>query len=86
MEIDKKGGLVFGYNVIDATLQKPLEQGGPAEAGKTLYGWRSWTRNNDPHSSGNVVANDDAQVFSMLLASITIIKEYLRKSYENLKS
>jgi len=70
-EIDKKGGLkLFGYNVIDATLEaKPLAKGGPAEAGKAYLVGEQGPEIMIPHSSGNVVANDDTQVFSMLLAA-----------------
>ena len=70
-EIDKKGGLkLFGYNVIDATLEaKPLAKGGPAQAGKAYLVGEQGPEIMIPHSSGNVIANDDTQVFSMLLAA-----------------
>ena len=70
-EIDKKDGLkLFGYSILDSTLEaKPLAKGGPAEAGKAYLVGEQGPEIMIPHSSGNVIANDDTQVFSMLLAA-----------------
>jgi hypothetical protein len=68
-EIDKKGGLkLFGYNVIDATLEA-REHGGPVHEDKAYMVGEKGPEVFIPKSSGNVVANDDTQVFSMLLAA-----------------
>ena len=68
-EIDKKGGLkLFGYNVIDATLEARAH-GGPVHENKAYMVGEKGPEVFIPKSSGNVVANDDTQVFSMLLAA-----------------
>ena len=68
-EINKKGGLkLFGYNVIDATLEA-REHGGPVHKGKAYVIGEAGPEIMIPKSSGNVVSNDDSQVFAMLLAS-----------------
>ena len=70
-EIDKKGGFkLFGYSILDATLGLPKrEHGGPVHTGKAYVVGEAGPEIMIPKSSGNVVANDDSQVFAMLLAS-----------------
>ena len=70
-EIDKKGGLsIGGVSLIDATLEaKPLEHGGTAHAGKAHLVGEKGPEVFIPKETGEVVANDDTQVFSMLLAA-----------------
>ncbi len=68
-EIDKKGGLkLFGYSIFDSTLEA-REHGGPVHTGKAYVVGEAGPEIMIPKSSGNVVANDDSQVFAMLLAS-----------------
>ena len=68
-EIDKKGGLkLFGYNVIDATLEARAH-GGPVHEDKAYMVGEKGPEVFIPKSSGNVIANDDTQIFSMLLAA-----------------
>ncbi len=68
-EINKKGGLkLFGYSIIDETLEA-REHGGPVHTGKAYVVGEAGPEIMIPKSSGNVVANDDSQVFAMLLAS-----------------
>mgnify|MGYP003148500572 CR=1 FL=1 len=68
-EIDQKGGLkLFGYSIFDSTLEAKAE-GGPINAGQAYLVGEKGPEIVIPHSSGNVVANDDSQVFNMLLAS-----------------
>ena len=68
-EINKKGGLkLFGYSIIDETLEA-REHGGPVHTGKAYIVGEAGPEIMIPKSSGNVVANDDSQVFAMLLAS-----------------
>ena len=70
-EIGKVGGLnIGGYQVIDSTLEaKPLEHGGTAHKGKTYLVGEKGPEVFIPKETGEVVANDDTQVFSMLLAA-----------------
>ena len=70
-EIDKKGGFkLFGYSILDATLAaKPLAHGGTAHAGQTHIVGEKGPEIFIPKNTGEVVANDDSQVFAMLLAS-----------------
>ena len=68
-EIDQKGGLkLFGYSIFDSTLEA-REHGGPVHTGKAYVVGEAGPEIMIPKSSGNVVANDDSQVFAMLLAS-----------------
>ena len=70
-EIDKKGGLsIGGVSLYDATLEaKPLEHGGTAHAGKAHLVGEKGPEVFIPKETGEVIANDDTQVFSMLLAA-----------------
>jgi len=70
-EINKKGGLkLFGYSIIDETLEaKPLAHGGTAHAGQTHIVGEKGPEIFIPKNTGEVIANDDSQVFAMLLAS-----------------
>jgi len=70
-EIDQKGGLkLFGYSIFDSTLEaKPLAQGGTAYAGQTHIVGEKGPEIFIPKNTGEVIANDDSQVFNMLLAS-----------------
>ena len=68
-EIDQKGGLkLFGYSIFDSTLEA-REHGGPVHTGKAYVVGEAGPEIMIPKSSGNIVANDDSQVFAMLLAS-----------------
>ena len=68
-EIDIKDGLkLFGYSILDSTLEA-REHGGPVHTGKAYVVGEAGPEIMIPKSSGNVVANDDSQVFAMLLAS-----------------
>ena len=64
----QKNSAWFGGLFTDDTLQK-REQGGPINAGQPYLVGEKGPEIVIPHSSGNVVANDDTQVFNMLLAS-----------------
>ena len=66
-EIDQKGGLKLFGSIFDSTLEA-REHGGPVHTGKAIVG-EAGPEIMIPKSSGNVVANDDSQVFAMLLAS-----------------
>ena len=70
-EIDKKGGFkLFGYSVFDSTLEaKPLEHGGTAHKDKTYLVGEKGPEVFIPKETGEVIANDDSQIFAMLLAA-----------------
>ena len=70
-EINKVGGFnLFGYNIWDSTLEaKPMARGGPIEAGKPYIVGEKGPEVIIPNSDGNVLTNDDSQIFAMLLAS-----------------
>ena len=56
--------------LYDATLEaKPLEHGGTAHAGKAHLVGEKGPEVFIPKETGEVIANDDTQVFAMLLAS-----------------
>ena len=68
-EIDKKGGLnILGYDVSHQTIE-PKAQGGPVQAGKPYVVGEQGPEIIIPHSSGNVLSNDDSQIYAMLLAA-----------------
>ena len=66
--IQKNERFFSRLGITDATIQK-REHGGPVHKGKPYMVGEAGPEIMIPHSSGNIVANDDAQVFSMLLAS-----------------
>ena len=66
--IQKNESFFSKLGITDATIQK-REHGGPVHKGKPYMVGEAGPEIMIPHSSGNIVANDDAQVFSMLLAS-----------------
>jgi len=70
-EIDKKGGLkIGGYNIIDSTLEaKPMAKGGPITQGKPYLVGEEGPEIIIPRSDGDVLTNDDSQIYAMLLAS-----------------
>ena len=70
-EISKVGGInIGGAQIIDATLEaEKREHGGPVEAGKPYVVGEVGPEIIIPTSDGNVLSNDDSQIFNMLLAS-----------------
>jgi len=64
----QKNSAWFGGLFTDDTLQK-REHGGPVHKGQPYIVGEAGPEIVIPHSSGNVIANDDTQVFNMLLAS-----------------
>ena len=70
-EINAKGGLnLFGYQVIDKTLSTSNRaQGGPVSAGKPYVVGEQGPEIIIPRSDGDVLTNDDSQIYAMLLAS-----------------
>ena len=73
--IQKNESFFSRLGITDATIQK-REHGGPVHKGKPYMVGEAGPEIMIPHSSGNIVANDDAQVFSML--SNPQLQKYLR--------
>ena len=83
-EIDKKGGLkLFGYNVFDSTLEARAE-GGPVEAGKPYVVGEEGPEVIIPKSDGNVLTNDDSQIYAMLLAANPQLQQVSRQRAEKI--
>jgi hypothetical protein len=84
-EIDKKGGLkIGGYNIIDSTLEaKPMARGGPIQEGKPYVVGEEGPELIIPTSDGNVLSNDDSQIYAMLLASNPQLQKVSRQRAEN---
>jgi hypothetical protein len=83
-EIDKKGGLkIGGYNIIDSTLEaKPMARGGPIQEGKPYVVGEEGPELIIPTSDGNVLSNDDSQIYAMLLASNPQLQKVSRQRAE----
>lgn len=84
----KKGGTWF----TDATLQTTQEipkfdnraRGGPVQAGKPYVVGEEGPEIIIPHSSGNVLSNDDSQIYAMLLASNPQLQKVSRTRAEKI--
>jgi hypothetical protein len=85
-EIDKKGGLkIGGYNIIDSTLEaKPMARGGPIQEGKPYVVGEEGPELIIPTSDGNVLSNDDSQIYAMLLASNPQLQKVSRQRAEKI--
>jgi len=71
-EIKKKGSFLSDWGITSKTLQKKIPgmaRGGPVRANKAYVVGEQGPEVVIPHSSGNVIANDDSQIFAMLLAA-----------------
>ena len=68
-EIKNVGGVnIGGYQVIDSTLEANAK-GGPVESGKPYVVGEKGPEIIIPTSDGNVLSNDDSQIFAMLLSA-----------------
>ena len=68
-EIKSKGGVnIGGYQVVDKTLESRA-QGGPIQQGKPYVVGEQGPEIIIPRSDGDVLTNDDSQIYAMLLAS-----------------
>ena len=63
------GPLTSGTIQMDTTLPKFRAQGGPVQAGKPYVVGEQGPEIVIPHSDGNVLSNDDSQIYAMLLAA-----------------
>ena len=83
-EIKKVGGVnVGGYQVVDSTLEARA-QGGPVQAGKPYVVGEKGPEVIIPHSDGNVLSNDDSQIYAMLLASNPQLQKVSRARAEKI--
>jgi len=67
--IQKNESFFSRLGITDATIQKGLAHGGTAHAGKSYLVGEKGPEVFIPKETGEVIANDDTQVFSMLLAA-----------------
>jgi hypothetical protein len=83
-EINKVGGFnLFGYNIWDATLEAKA-QGGPVQAGKPYIVGEQGPEVIIPNASGNVLSNDNSQIFAMLLAANPQLQQVSRTRSEKI--
>ena len=69
-KIKKKGGTFFTAATLETDVKIPSRaKGGPVRANKAYVVGEQGPEVVIPHSSGNVIANDDSQIFAMLLAA-----------------
>ena len=69
-KIKKKGGTFFTAATLETDVKIPSRaKGGPVKANKAYVVGEQGPEVVIPHSSGNVIANDDSQIFAMLLAA-----------------
>jgi len=71
-KIKKKGSWLSKIGITSETLDMPLPtkaRGGPVRANKAYVVGEEGPEVIIPHSSGNVLSNDDSQIFAMLLAA-----------------
>ena len=83
-EINKVGGFkLFGYTIWDSTLEaNQRARGGPVEQGKPYVVGEEGPEIIIPTSDGNVLSNDDSQIFNMLLASNPQLQKVSRQRAE----
>ena len=80
-KIQKNESFFSRIGITDATIQKK-ELGGPIEAGKPYVVGEKGPEIIIPTSDGNVLSNDDSQIFSMLLASNPQLQKVSRQRAE----
>ena len=84
----KKGGTWFTDATLETTTNIPKfdnrAQGGPVQAGKPYIVGEKGPEVIIPKSDGNVLANDDSQIFAMLLASNPQLQNVSRQRAEKI--
>jgi len=80
-KIQKNESFFSRIGITDATIQK-REQGGPVESGKPYVVGEKGPEIIIPTSDGNVLSNDDSQIFNMLLASNPQLQKVSRQRAE----
>jgi len=81
--IKKKKSLTGGI-LTAHSLAKPMAEGGPVESGKPYLVGEKGPEVIIPRSDGNVIANDDSQIFAMLLASNPQLQNVSRQRAERI--
>ena len=83
-EIDKKGGLkVFGYNVVDSTVEAKA-RGGPITKGKSYLVGEEGPEVVIPKETAKVLSNDDSKIYAMLLAANPQLQKVSRARSEKI--
>ena len=80
-KIQKNESFFSKLGITDATIQKK-EHGGPVESGKPYVVGEKGPEIIIPTSDGNVLSNDDSQIFNMLLASNPQLQKVSRQRAE----
>jgi len=80
-KIQKNESFFSKLGITDATIQKRA-QGGPVDAGKPYVVGEKGPEIIIPTSDGNVLSNDDSQIFNMLLASNPQLQKVSRQRAE----
>ena len=80
----KVGGGFFFDSTLQSTIPTPMAEGGPIEAGKPYLVGEEGPEVIIPNSDGNVLANDDSQIFAMLLASNPQLQNVSRQRAERI--
>jgi len=82
-KIKKKGGTFFTKSTLETDEKiKTRAQGGSVESGKPYVVGEKGPEIIIPTSNGNVLSNDDSQIFSMLLASNPQLQKVSRQRAE----
>ena len=81
--IQKNESFLSRLGITDATIQK-REHGGPVEAGKPYVVGEDGPEVIIPKSDGNVLTNDDSQIYAMLLAANPQLQQVSRQRAEKI--
>ena len=82
-KIKKKGGTFFTKSTLETDEKiKTRAQGGPVTQGEPYLVGEKGPEIIIPHSSGNVLSNDDSQIYAMLLASNPQLQKVSRQRAE----
>ena len=81
--IQKNESFLSTLGITDATIQK-REHGGPVEAGKPYVVGEEGPEVIIPKSDGNVLTNDDSQIYAMLLAANPQLQQVSRQRAEKI--
>ena len=84
----KKGGTFFTKATLESdvggSFPEPKAQGGPIQAGKPYVVGEKGPEIIIPRSDGNVLSNDDSQIYAMLLASNPQLQKVSRTRAEKI--
>jgi len=85
-KIQKKESFLSKIGITSSTLQMPvpMAEGGPIEAGKPYVVGEEGPEIIIPSSDGNVLSNDDSQIYAMLLASNPQLQKVSRTRAEKI--